>query len=196
MYWVYSTWSTFERRCASMLDIILAMVQKIDEQPEGIWITSKYVGDSLHWFCSGDLSDLGPRWEWRYLRSRADPGVDQTASWVNLGETKGKGKPTGRKQRVPTWSSDIGMMCGFWRYRSMYYDVIIYKIYILKDIIRISKHACCLYLESSIWIHTCEESRPSCHLHRRCTKESWLRPRIMWKVASRPARCPQRPTFS
>ena len=27
-------------------------------------------------------------------------------------------------------------------------------------------YACCLYLESSRWMHTCEESRPSCHLHQ------------------------------
>ena len=74
-------------------------------------------GDLLHWFCPGDLSDLGPRWEWRYLRSRADPGVDQTVSWVNLGETKGKGKPTGGKQHVPTSNSDMCMMCVFVRYR-------------------------------------------------------------------------------
>lgn len=51
MYCVYSTWSTFELRCACMLDIILAMVQKIDEQLKGIWITSRFVAIQQPYSC-------------------------------------------------------------------------------------------------------------------------------------------------
>lgn len=147
------------------------------------------IGDLLHWFCPGDLSDLGPRWEWRYLRSRAGPGVDQTASWVNLGETKGKGKPTGRNTYQLEALTFVWCAFFFAVYLYVKRFIHMFNIYI---------YACCLYLESSIqmnaYMRRVEAIMPPAP-GRRCTKESSLRPRILRKVASRHARCPQRPTF-